>query len=799
MLSEDGMTMDKLQPDPDPGAGLQRLIDERALTILADFRPGASNGVTPGTFPGLLQSLEDRFPGLRVIGVCGDNGNAAGARIAEGLALSAAKTGRRTLVIDTDGRSPRQHILWNGPGSPIGPGLRDTLVAGLPVSPDAIHPTRLSNCRLIPMGYPGDIPDPELFAHVHLEKLLGVHAPAMADTVVVAMPSLDMVSMCAAVGIHMDAVLVALGHKAGTDMIGAYLDRLLESGTRVAGVVVVPAGEESASTSAAVPEAVVPVFPPPNPFAQTVPQGHRPASALPVASPVETHSENEAVLAGVDNPAESRSAEGTGSTAGNAVPAVLESGAVVETVAPVASDSAVGAEFLPSGDSVSAEPTVVESSDRAQTGVAVTGPETVGNETGATNPSEETAVSMNGEAEGSVGIDDLSSLLNGWRRRSFAPVVPEPVRPGADGPVAEPAWNLLPLEREEWTRGTLGEEAGQAAGSTVVPPPTPAPAPLDAVAPVPLPPELSAGATAGSSGAAAAEPEGTESAVSAPEGTPVALEAVPTPPSPALVSSAPQSSGLPEAPPVPVAEPVAETTFPEPVASPSQSAIGNPVPESVPSGPSFAAGGVGAEIAATEAPLVAAPVAAERVSNIHEEAAMDNFASLGGGTGGSVATTSGATGNPAVFEIVPSPGGRLTLAASTILSNGRESIPARVELSVDSLSLRSMRGTSPESAHGAMVLDIQVADTRSGCGLRLLHGDDLTSVLEVVFEPGAGFRFASGPGGSGAPRISFETTEDGGTLFRAQSQWIDAELLRRQGPGSDPSHWTFRLQLAPGR
>ncbi|MFY7951162.1 MAG: tyrosine-protein kinase family protein, partial [Armatimonadaceae bacterium] len=290
--------MDTLQPQPDPAAGLQRLIDERALTILADLRPGASNGVTPGTFPGLLQSLEDRFPGLRVIGVCGDNGNAAGARVAEGLALSAAKTGRRTLVIDTDARSPRQHILWNGPGSPIGPGLRDTLVAGLPVSPDAIHPTRLSNCRLIPMGYPCDHSDPELFAHVHLEKLLGVHAPAMADTVVVAMPSLDMVAMCAAVGIHMDAVLVALGSRVASDVVGANLDRLLESGTRVAGVVVVPAGEESASAgSGATLETVVPIFPPPNPFAEGGAQPLRAQSAA--ANADEKPSEGAVVSAGI--------------------------------------------------------------------------------------------------------------------------------------------------------------------------------------------------------------------------------------------------------------------------------------------------------------------------------------------------------------------------------------------------------------------------------------------------------------------------------------------------------------------
>jgi hypothetical protein len=134
-----------------------------------------------------------------------------------------------------------------------------------------------------------------------------------------------------------------------------------------------------------------------------------------------------------------------------------------------------------------------------------------------------------------------------------------------------------------------------------------------------------------------------------------------------------------------------------------------------------------------------------------------------------------------------------------VLTNGRESVPARVELSVDPASLRSMRGTSPDSTQGAMVLEIQVADTRSGCGLRLLHGDDLTAALEVVFEPGAGFRFASGPGGPSAPRISFETTHDGGTLFRAQSPWLDAELLRRSGPANDPSLWVFRLQLAPGR
>jgi hypothetical protein len=193
-----------------------------------------------------------------------------------------------------------------------------------------------------------------------------------------------------------------------------------------------------------------------------------------------------------------------------------------------------------------------------------------------------------------------------------------------------------------------------------------------------------------------------------------------------------------------------------------------------------------------------APVPVASFGQVREEPIMDNFAGLGAGTGGSLATPA-SSGNPAVFEVHPGSGGRLTLAASTVLTNGGESVPARVELSVDPASLRSMRGTSPDSTQGAMVLEIQVADTRSGCGLRLLHGDDLTAALEVVFEPGAGFRFASGPGGPSAPRISFETTHDGGTLFRAQSPYLDAELLRRSGPANDPSLWVFRLQLAPGR
>jgi len=139
------------------------------------------------------------------------------------------------------------------------------------------------------------------------------------------------------------------------------------------------------------------------------------------------------------------------------------------------------------------------------------------------------------------------------------------------------------------------------------------------------------------------------------------------------------------------------------------------------------------------------------------------------------------------------------LSASTMLAGLGEALPARVELSVDASSLRSMRGTAPDSGSSAMVLDILVADTRTGCGMRLLAGRDLSTVLEVVFEPGSGFRFASGPAGATAPRVSFETTADGGSVFRAQSAWIDAELVRRPQGTDDASLWSFRLQVADGR
>ena len=697
------MSMESMRPESSGEVGLRNLIEERALALLADFRPGASHAVAAGTFPGLLQLLEERLPGARVIGVVGEMANTAASRVVEGLAVAASLVGRRTLVIDSDTTAPRQHLLWNGPGAPLGPGFRDILLAGLPVPPDSIHPTRHSHCRLIPAGYPADLPDALLLGSDNVERLFGIHAPAMADTVVVALPPLTVDGLSGSVGVHMEGVVVVLGHRTDVVSTGVLIDNLLESGTRVVGVVIVPSGPETA-----VDDGSPGVSP------------QREETVSPTA---------EAAGMGIGGRGEALHSD-----------LVLEAGSVDRAVDPVA-DSGPESEGEPAADHGSE----TVSRPHPWVGAVPDAPDVRSFET-TEGPSSVSAVLGNAgslesvsENEGAVGIDDLSSLLAGWRRRAFAPAEPASRSEESSGPAAEPAWNLLPLEQEEWTRGAWGSDGVERSPSA--PPPVPA----------------------------AVEPGPTED--------PVVLE--------------PVAEGEPELVPL-VPTGLVETS--ESVAAQAPTMDGD-------------GGAVSPAVDTTDLPLpqtqseVSVGPTLEEVSS-DKDNNMEQFADLGAGMAVGTRVASAPTvvsGKPAVFEVTPSGGGRLTLSASTMLTGLGEALPARVELSVDASSLRSMRGTAPDSGSSAMVLDILVADTRTGCGMRLLAGRDLSTVLEVVFEPGSGFRFASGPAGATAPRVSFETTADGGSVFRAQSAWIDAELVRRPQGTDDASLWSFRLQVADGR
>ena len=62
--------------------------------------------------------------------------------VAASLALSLARAGRRTLLIDGDLRSPSLHKLF---GMPLEDGLSEVLRAEIDLS-DAIHPTTTRGC-----------------------------------------------------------------------------------------------------------------------------------------------------------------------------------------------------------------------------------------------------------------------------------------------------------------------------------------------------------------------------------------------------------------------------------------------------------------------------------------------------------------------------------------------------------------------------------------------------------------------------------------------------------------------------
>lgn len=223
---------------------LDRILTARGVRRIARFAPGPGGGRS-STFPQLLETLEDRIPGLRTIAVAGCGGSAAPPRIAEGLATAAAREGRRTVIVDTDLHEPRQHVLWNGPDAAVGPGVRQILEDGLPASPDAFHPTRLPNTRLVPAGDPGLRDANELLMGRVLERWLQVHLPAMAEMVVVSAPRIEEPSS-PAVARHADALVIVLDPDRidGVALEGA-LERLAAEGVVVAGVVVVPTGTES--------------------------------------------------------------------------------------------------------------------------------------------------------------------------------------------------------------------------------------------------------------------------------------------------------------------------------------------------------------------------------------------------------------------------------------------------------------------------------------------------------------------------------------------------------------------------
>ena len=226
---------------------IDRILAARGVRRIARFAPGPGGGKS-STFPQLLETLEDRIPGVRTVAVAGCGGTAAPPRIAEGLATAAAREGRRTVIVDADLSEPRQHLLWNGPDAAVGPGVRQILEGGLPASPDAFHPTRIANMRLVPAGSPGLRDISELLSGKVLERWMQVHLPAMAESVVVSIPRIEETS-APSVARHADALLVVIDpDRCDPIALEGGLERLAAAGVVVAGVVTVPTGGESVAS-----------------------------------------------------------------------------------------------------------------------------------------------------------------------------------------------------------------------------------------------------------------------------------------------------------------------------------------------------------------------------------------------------------------------------------------------------------------------------------------------------------------------------------------------------------------------
>jgi capsular exopolysaccharide synthesis family protein len=82
---------------------------------------------------------------IMVTSACGGEGKTS---LSSHLAVSMARSGRKTLLIDCDLRNPSAHKLFN---VPLEPGLSSVLRGEIPVE-DALHPTQATGLFLMPAG-----------------------------------------------------------------------------------------------------------------------------------------------------------------------------------------------------------------------------------------------------------------------------------------------------------------------------------------------------------------------------------------------------------------------------------------------------------------------------------------------------------------------------------------------------------------------------------------------------------------------------------------------------------------------
>ncbi len=127
----------------------------------------------------LLNGLDGK-EGLRIVSITAAHEGDGASTTALNLALSAANTGRRTLLIDSNIRKPALHEPF---GVPQAPGLAETLQKKVALK-DAVKASKMSNLYLLPAGGPAS-PSAVLQALMLtnlFEQIRGTYDFAVIDT-----------------------------------------------------------------------------------------------------------------------------------------------------------------------------------------------------------------------------------------------------------------------------------------------------------------------------------------------------------------------------------------------------------------------------------------------------------------------------------------------------------------------------------------------------------------------------------------------------------------------------------------
>lgn len=174
----------------------------------------------------------DKTEQRQVLTIAGADPGVGRSYLAANLAIIFSQLGERTLLIDADMRTPRQHemfLLQNKVGL-------STVLAGRSRDEAIIRITDLAGLYVLPAGpIP---PNPlELLSRMNLDEFL-IHARASFDIVIIDTPSLSVGEDAAMIASRTGSVLAVA--RAGTTRISAFNDMvqgLTESGVSVVGSV----------------------------------------------------------------------------------------------------------------------------------------------------------------------------------------------------------------------------------------------------------------------------------------------------------------------------------------------------------------------------------------------------------------------------------------------------------------------------------------------------------------------------------------------------------------------------------